>query len=159
MVSSQMPVVMDTAIQSAVSSGLCGCIPSSDAQPVRPRMRILTGEITRAEAARSRTAVKSSGNELGRLEGLGRHRRRTLGWNCEDRRRREPNQKPGPSMEHGRFWEWWIPLFDWEADLWLLVTPIPRRADSVQLYLRATPAQAILKNVGGRFAAWQNLST
>jgi hypothetical protein len=48
---------------------------------------------------------------------------------------------------------------DWEADLWLLVTPTTRRADSVQLHLRATLAQAILKNVGGRFAAWQNLST
>jgi nitrite reductase/ring-hydroxylating ferredoxin subunit len=34
-----------------------------------------------------------------------------------------------------------------------------RRADSVQPHLRATSAQAILKNVGGRFAAWQNLST
>ena len=48
---------------------------------------------------------------------------------------------------------------DWEADLWLLVTPTMRRADSVQPRLRATSAQAILKNVGGRFAAWQNLST
>ncbi|HYL77895.1 MAG TPA: hypothetical protein VEU96_27025 [Bryobacteraceae bacterium] len=48
---------------------------------------------------------------------------------------------------------------DWEADLWLLITPAMRRADSVQPHLRATPAQAILKNIGGRFAAWQNLST
>ena len=48
---------------------------------------------------------------------------------------------------------------DWEADLGLLVTPTMRRADSVQPHLRATSAQAILKNVGGRFAAWQNLST
>ena len=48
---------------------------------------------------------------------------------------------------------------DWKTDLWLLVTPTMRRADSVQPHLRATSAQAILKNVGGRFAAWQNLST
>jgi hypothetical protein len=39
------------------------------------------------------------------------------------------------------------------------ITPTMRRADSVQPHLRATSAQAILKNVGGRFAAWQNLST
>src|SRR5229473_8037532 len=49
--------------------------------------------------------------------------------------------------------------WDWETDLWLMVTPTMRRADSIQPHLRATPAQAILKNVGGRFAAWQNLST
>jgi hypothetical protein len=48
---------------------------------------------------------------------------------------------------------------DWEADLWSLVTPTTRRADRVQPRLRATSAQAILKNVGGDFAAWQNLST
>src|SRR5580658_717959 len=48
---------------------------------------------------------------------------------------------------------------DWEADLWSLVSPATRRADSVQPHLRATSAQAILKNVGGDFAAWQNLST
>ncbi len=48
---------------------------------------------------------------------------------------------------------------DWEADLWSLVTPTTLRADTVQPHLSATPAQAILKNVGGGFAAWQNLST
>ena len=44
-------------------------------------------------------------------------------------------------------------------DLWLLVTPTMRRGHSVQPHLRATSAQAILKNMEGRFAAWQNLST
>ena len=48
---------------------------------------------------------------------------------------------------------------DWETDLWLMVTPTMRRGDSVQPHLRATSAQPILKNVEGRFAAWQNLST
>jgi len=50
-------------------------------------------------------------------------------------------------------------LRDWEAVLGLLVTPKTRRADRVQPHLRATSAQAILKNVGGDFAAWPNLST
>ena len=46
---------------------------------------------------------------------------------------------------------------DWETDLWLLVTPTMGAQLAVQPHLRAL-AQAILKNVGGRFAAWQNLS-
>ena len=46
---------------------------------------------------------------------------------------------------------------DWETDLWLLVTPTMGGQLAVQPHLRAS-AQAILKNVRGRFAAWQNLS-
>ena len=48
---------------------------------------------------------------------------------------------------------------DWEADLWSLVTSTMRRTGSFQPHLRVTSARAILKNVGGRFTAWQNLST
>ena len=48
---------------------------------------------------------------------------------------------------------------DWEVDLWLLVTSTMRRTGSVQPHLSVTAAHAILKNVGGRFTAWQNLST
>jgi hypothetical protein len=48
---------------------------------------------------------------------------------------------------------------DWEADLWLLVTPTMRRTGGVQPHLSVTSAHAILKSVGGRFTAWQNLST
>ena len=48
---------------------------------------------------------------------------------------------------------------DWETDLRLVVTPTMRREDSVQPHLRATSVEAILKNVEGRLAAWQNLST
>src|SRR5262249_22709114 len=40
----------------------------------------------------------------------------------------------------------------------VLVTPTLGAQLAVQPHLRAS-AQAILKNVGGRFAAWQNLST
>lgn len=48
---------------------------------------------------------------------------------------------------------------DWEEDLWLLVTSTMRLGGSVQPHLSVTSAHAILKNVGGRFTAWQNLST
>lgn len=48
---------------------------------------------------------------------------------------------------------------DWEVDLWLLVTSTMRRTGSVQPHLSVTSAHAILKNVGGRFTAWQDLST
>jgi hypothetical protein len=39
---------------------------------------------------------------------------------------------------------------DWETDLGLLVTPTMRLAVNVQLHLRATSAQAILKNLEWR---------
>jgi hypothetical protein len=48
---------------------------------------------------------------------------------------------------------------DWEVDLWLLVTSTMRRTGSVQPRLGVTSAHDILKNAGGRFTAWQNLST
>src|ERR1700730_17915941 len=60
----------------------------------------------------------------------------------------EPDHLPVPS---------WVDRTAGKADVWLLVTPVKRRADCVQPHFCATSAQAILKSLGWRFCSMAKL--
>ena len=64
-VSSQMPALIDSTIQRAISTPPCGTIPSDETQPVRPKIRTMTGVIKRRTAERTAATRMSHSRERG----------------------------------------------------------------------------------------------